>query len=167
MTGSVSLFHQILVPLNLVIFTQLTSLQAPTCRSSYQTHCYCKWTGLMWLILPELPRILTSLFSSLKFTVLILTVERHVWKLGGKAGVSAVRERADGQRHCGGLAHLGTEPLRGGCSEHQSSGTGDRSLHRLDRGQWDLQDSLLSYKMKTAFHCVFIKGYWFIVVSAF
>lgn len=57
------------------------------------------------------------------------SAERHVRELGGQAGVGAVREGADGQRHRGGLAQLGPESLLGGGSEDQGGGAGDRSLH--------------------------------------
>lgn len=67
----------------------------------------------------------------------IATAEWHVRKLDAEVGVSAVREGEDGQRHRSGLAQLGPEPLCDCGSEHQSCRTGGRSLHRLDRGEWD------------------------------
>lgn len=72
---------------------------------------------------------------TLSFVGSCSSAERHVRELGGQAGVGAVREGAGGQRDRGGLAHHGPESLCGGCSEDQGGGTGDRSIHRLDRGQ--------------------------------
>lgn len=63
------------------------------------------------------------------------SAERHVRELGGQVGVCSVREGADGQRHRSGLAQLGPESLCSGGSEDQGGGTGDCSIHRLDRGQ--------------------------------